>query len=213
MVDGESLDWGDRFSRDIRVGHIGYFANTEIVNNYKYKDAKSKHLIYYADDLFWLSSGTGSLWGDGNTVTFSSSNFTVGAVTAIFPYIIIPSTGTRVKVKPPIGGTLVGLTVGFKNVVVGTLVTTKFISIDPKGGSTALATNPLTILETQTWTETSATNNYNVFTQSLTYNSEIDSHDDYLFFIGHNDASNSLHLYWIRLEIEMSDLESATGLE
>lgn len=217
MVDGLTLGWGDRFDRDIKVGNDGYFGGSvESSENFRYSTtaAKTYTKLYYADQFFGgASGGLYSVWcGVSSPGTYQFND--LGTTAVNFPYISMdPSVDARFRVDIPVGATLTSIKLGTNtSIAIGTDITTSVYYLRKSGGALSLGAEAMGLLDSTTITTSLTPTSTHIATKTFAFDLLIENTEQFLIEINHDDISG-IDLYWIELTMDITNLESAIGLQ
>lgn len=223
MVSGQTYNWSERFSRDVRIGN-DLFVNNDanvtndviIGGNYTYDSAKSLVTMYYADDLLdsatWSSN---SPWSGATNFTYGSDAITVSGVRVNFPYVILTAANTegRFKIKPGKNGTLKQVTTFYNNGTAGNTITITLFRIDPTGGSSGGFPTPHIInIASASFTIPILGVAQRIQSATVNFNANITSNYHYLLQYQLSGGSN-IDIYGLSTNIDVLTVESYLGVE
>jgi hypothetical protein len=215
--------WGDRFSRDIRVGG-GVFAEDDVqADNFRYNSTRTRTRLYTMDEnreVTSASSITSWIGAGGGSPSASSSSLVASGSTVTWPTFLLANTDTlrfRLDSLNP-GEKIVGVRLGFEGDPSNVTRWSGVIrSGNISGGSPAVA---FFNLEEQGSGPAPSFSTFNILSRSLTSTTsttttwDVDGASSKLWFIdvSHDKPIDTFHLYWIELTIEVDDIESVLGL-
>lgn len=229
MVVGGTLGWGERFDRDIRVGHDGYIGNDMVVTNdtystnYLYNTPKTRTKYFWMSDLVLTPAGSTSditAWSDGsessNSYNILNRNLnSLSGADLNVPYATWPAVNNnldfrviRFKIPElPVGASITSASIGYGGVDSGTNITFTLYSLSSNGGDGSV-TDPITQRDTDTVAVPSIFPLGTIRALAFDITATVSTSVGYVVEINHDDTDDNIDLYWISFTYEISDVIS-----
>ena len=188
-------------------------------SDYLYGTTKEIEVFHWADEWINGTVATASeFWGGiaGANITYGETSVNIAGVIANFPHVVPTVAGVpiRLKVKPPVGARLKSITIGYTTVLSTETVDLALYSIHSGGGVPSASVPPISNLGVEGWTQSGILFFSTIQSQELDFsahNIDIISSSQYLVEVDHSD--DLIKVYWLKLILEVDDVESAIGVE
>jgi len=208
IVAGQTYNWSERFSRDVRIGNDLY-----VTGNYTHDSVKSLVTMYYADDLLDSAVWSGSSpWSGATNFTYGINPIAFSGVTVNYPYIILTAANTqgRVKIKPAKNGVLNQVTTFYNGGTSSATVTITLLRLDPNAGFSGFP--QITSIASASFTIPLISPAERIGSATVTFNAPITSNFHYLLQYQLSGGAN-IEIYGLSTNIDVLTVESYLGVE